>query len=125
MFANLITLTRQVLTFIVIALFGGPPNLDFVLIAGIAGIFALDAVDGYIARKRNETSKLGEVFDTLADRVIENTFWIYFTAIGMIPLWSWHAVLSQTPCNTHTNTRKTDGHTPSHVHVLAVDFTDP
>ena len=87
MLANLITLTRLVLTFVVIALFGVHPDLGLMLIAAIIGIFALDAVDGYIARKRNETSKLGEVLDTLADRVIENTFWIYFTAIGMIPLW--------------------------------------
>lgn len=25
--------------------------------------------------------------DTTADRIIENMFWIYFTAIGLIPLW--------------------------------------
>ena len=87
MLANLITLTRLGLTFVVIALFGVHPNLDLVLIAAIVGIFALDAVDGYIARKRNETSKLGEMLDTLADRVIENTFWIYFTAIGKLPVW--------------------------------------
>lgn len=53
----------------------------------IAVIFILDAFDGYIARKRNEISKLGEVLDTLADRIIENTFWIYFTATGQLSVW--------------------------------------
>lgn len=50
-------------------------------------IFGLDAVDGIIARKRNGTSEIGAVLDIVADRVIENTFWIYFTAMGLIPSW--------------------------------------
>lgn len=87
MLANTITIARTVLTFAVIALFGHQRVLSIALIFTIALIFALDAVDGYIARKRNETSKLGEVLDTLADRIIENTFWIYFTATGQLPVW--------------------------------------
>ena len=87
MLANTITIARTVLTFAVIALFGHQRALSIALISTIAVIFALDAVDGYIARKRNETSKLGEVLDTLADRIIENTFWIYFTATGQLPVW--------------------------------------
>lgn len=87
MVANAITLCRLVLTFAVIVLFGRHRVLEMGLIATVALIFTLDGVDGYIARKRNEVSKIGEVLDTLADRIIENTFWIYFTAIGLIPLW--------------------------------------
>lgn len=63
------------------------------MIATIAIIFALDGVDGYIARRRNETSKLGAVLDTVADRIIENTFWIYFTTTGHLPLWMPIAVM--------------------------------
>ena len=74
MLANTITIACTVLTFAVIALFGHQRALSIALISTIAVIFALDAVDGYIARKRSETSKLGEVLDTLADRIIENTF---------------------------------------------------
>ncbi|MYB93005.1 CDP-alcohol phosphatidyltransferase family protein [Candidatus Poribacteria bacterium] len=87
MFANVITFSRLFLTFAVIALFGLHRDLDIALIATIALIFALDALDGYIARKRNETSKVGEVLDTVADRIIENTFWIYFTVTNLIPFW--------------------------------------
>lgn len=87
MIANTITLCRLLLTFVVIVLFGTHYTLDMGLIATIVLIFALDGVDGYIARRRNETSKLGEVLDTVADRIIENTFWIYFTATGHLPLW--------------------------------------
>lgn len=87
MVANIITLTRLVLTFVVIALFSTHHTLGITLLAAIPIIFGLDAVDGIIARKRNETSEIGAVLDIVADRVIENTFWIYFTAMGLIPSW--------------------------------------
>jgi len=95
MSANTITLARPLLTFGVITLFGVHPILDRVLIVTIVLIFVLDALDGYIARKRNETSETGAVLDTLADRVIENTFWIYFTAMGLIPVWMPIAVMAR------------------------------
>ena len=95
MIANTITLCRLLLTFIVIVLFGRYWTLDIGLTATIALIFALDGVDGYIARRRNETSKFGEILDTVADRIIENTFWIYFTTTGHLPLWMPIAVMSR------------------------------
>ena len=87
MVANTVSLCRLLLTFLVIMLFGLHPTLDIGLIATIVLIFALDAVDGYVARKRNETSEVGEVVDTVADRIIENIFWIYWAATGAIPAW--------------------------------------
>ena len=87
MIANIITLLRPLLTFVVIALFGVHRTLDLVLIATIPLIYALDALDGYIARKRNETSELGKVLDSVLDRIIENTFWIYFAVVDAIPVW--------------------------------------
>ncbi|MCG9134498.1 CDP-alcohol phosphatidyltransferase family protein, partial [Candidatus Poribacteria bacterium] len=88
MFANIITLSRVLLTFGTIALFDRHLTLDIALIFSIALIFMLDAVDGIVARRRNETSETGAVLDTLSDRIIENTFWIYFSAIGnLIPVW--------------------------------------
>ena len=87
MLANIITLTRLLLAFSVVALFGRYRPLDIALIFTILIIFTLDAVDGIIARKRNETSEIGALLDTIADRIIENTFWIYFAAIGLLPLW--------------------------------------
>jgi len=49
MLANIITLSRLLLTFVGIAVFGQHNPLDFALIAAIARIFAFDALDGYIA----------------------------------------------------------------------------
>lgn len=87
MTANIITTIRPMLSFLVIGLLGRHPSLDALLCVGILGIFALDAIDGYVARKRNETTKIGEMLDTIADRVIENSFWIYFAATGQLPMW--------------------------------------
>ena len=95
MLANTITLSRLSLTFAVIVLFEKHQALDIALIATISVIFALDALDGYIARQRNETSEIGALLDTIADRIIENTFWIYFTATGLIPLWMPIAVMAR------------------------------
>ena len=87
MLANTITVSRFLLTFVVIVLFDKNHTLDIVLIATVVFIFGLDALDGYIARKCKKTSEFGALLDTLADRIIENTFWIYFTAINRIPFW--------------------------------------
>ena len=95
MVANTISLCRLLLTFLVIMLFGLHPTLDIGLIVMIVLIFVLDAVDGYVARKRNETSEVGEVVDTVVDRIIENIFWIYWTAIGTIPVWMPIAVITR------------------------------
>ena len=44
----------------------------------MALIFAADGIDGYVARKLNQTSLFGATFDIAADRIIELTMWIVF-----------------------------------------------
>ena len=46
--------------------------------------FALDGLDGYIARKFNEESKFGALLDIMGDRIVENTYWILFAVMGWI-----------------------------------------
>lgn len=65
MSANFITLCRLLLTFAGIALLGQQRFVDIACIATIALIFALDAVDGIVARKSNQTSGFGATFDTM------------------------------------------------------------
>ena len=48
---------------------------------------ALDGVDGYIARKRNLATPLGAQLDILGDRVVENLFFTFFAATGLISFW--------------------------------------
>ena len=87
MLANAITLFRLLLTFVVVVFLGDHARWDVVLIETIALVIVLDGVDGWVARKRNTVSETGAVLDTLADRLIENTFFIYFSVQGLIPVW--------------------------------------
>ena len=87
MIANLITLFRLVLVFVVIYLFGVHFYLDILLVGLIGLILFLDAVDGYVARKLDQTSAFGALFDIIGDRIVECIFWVYFAVIGLIPFW--------------------------------------
>ena len=49
--------------------------------------FALDGLDGFVARKFNESSRFGAMLDILGDRIVENIYWITFCALGIIPAW--------------------------------------
>ena len=93
MTANHITLIRVLLTLGSLCVFGHHRSLDLAVLVIVPVIFVLDALDGYLARKRNEVSPLGECLDTVADRMIENTFWIYFTATQQLPVWMPIAVM--------------------------------
>ena len=95
MTANHITIIRVLLTLGSLLIFGYHYILGLVVLVIVPVIFALDAIDGYLARKRNEVSLLGECLDTLADRMIENSFWIYFCAIGQLPVWMPIAVMAR------------------------------
>ncbi len=97
MAANAITLFRLFLTFIVIGLFQRSNEyIDIACIVTILIIFILDSVDGIVARKQNQTSTFGAVFDIAADRIVENVFWIYFAVIdGRISFWLPIAVVTR------------------------------
>ena len=46
--------------------------------------FALDGVDGFLARLLHEESKFGALLDIMGDRIVENTYWILFAVMGWI-----------------------------------------
>jgi CDP-diacylglycerol---glycerol-3-phosphate 3-phosphatidyltransferase len=86
--ANLISLLRTLLAFVVLALLF-LPSYEMYLTCFILTIIVIwmDGLDGYVARKFNESSKLGAVIDILGDRVIEQVYWVTFMALGWVPLW--------------------------------------
>lgn len=53
------------------------------LILGIIA-FAFDGLDGYLARKLKEESKLGAMLDIMGDRIVENTYWIVLAILGYL-----------------------------------------
>ena len=85
--ANFITIFRVFLMFIgvylVMAQQGNFTAYVWALILTILA-FALDGVDGYVARKFQEESKLGALLDIMSDRIVENTFWIVFAVLGWL-----------------------------------------
>lgn len=85
--ANFITIFRVFLIFIsVFLLFKGNLN-DYIWALVLTIIaFSLDGVDGYVARKFKESSKLGAVLDIMSDRIIENTLWVTFAVLGWLPI---------------------------------------
>jgi CDP-diacylglycerol--glycerol-3-phosphate 3-phosphatidyltransferase len=94
--ANAITLFRLFLLFIIFFV------MDRYGLQGLVwGIFltvfliALDGIDGVIARRLKETSEFGGVFDIVVDRIVENCFWIYFAAKGIISVWIPFIILSR------------------------------
>ncbi len=85
--ANFITIFRVFLIFIVVyLLFNGNTNGYIWAFALTCIAFILDGVDGYVARKFNEASKLGAVLDIMSDRIVENIFWVTFAVLGWLPI---------------------------------------
>ena len=82
--ANIITLSRIFLAFIAMGLLFY--DVKYALVSLIFTIFVMwfDGLDGYVARKFNETSKLGAVLDIMGDRIVENLYWMSFCALGWI-----------------------------------------
>lgn len=82
--ANIITLSRIFLAFIAMGLLFY--DVKYALVSLILTIFVMwfDGLDGYVARKFNETSKLGAVLDIMGDRIVENLYWMSFCALGWI-----------------------------------------
>jgi CDP-diacylglycerol--glycerol-3-phosphate 3-phosphatidyltransferase len=86
--ANLVTLLRSLLAFVVVALLHiKTRNVYLAAVVLTIVVFWMDALDGFLARKLGECSTLGAVADIVADRVVEMTFWIIFAAFGWVPVW--------------------------------------
>lgn len=94
--ANLITIGRLLLLFVTIALIY---TRSYSVVAWstllIAVVFASDALDGFVARRRQSTSDLGAVIDIAGDRVVENALWVVFAQLGLIGVWAPLLVLTR------------------------------
>jgi CDP-diacylglycerol--glycerol-3-phosphate 3-phosphatidyltransferase len=83
--ANIITLIRFPLLLIyLLLLYWGNDNSLLWSTPLILLTFALDGVDGWIARKRDETSLLGSVLDIATDRGLEYILWVVYAHLGFI-----------------------------------------
>lgn len=86
--ANLITLSRLILLFLVIWIAYLPLSwAHFGNVALLILVFVTDGFDGYVARKRNETSLFGAMFDITVDRIVELSMWIVLADLDFVPVW--------------------------------------
>lgn len=86
--ANWVTVFRLLLLFLfVIWVYQTPFQWPLFNVAFLGVIFILDAVDGFVARIRDEASVFGAVFDIAADRVVENILWLVLVDLGWVPVW--------------------------------------
>ncbi len=70
--ANLITLVRFVLLFpLIVMAYNAPPPWQLIDAPLLILIMALDGLDGYVARKRDEATVFGSIFDVAIDRVLD------------------------------------------------------
>lgn len=86
--ANLVTLSRIGILIVVVWLMYLPPGfwqlMSFWL---VILIFVSDAVDGYLARKRNTVSQFGALFDIAGDRIVELAVWVVSADLDLVPVW--------------------------------------
>lgn len=81
--ANLLTLARVVLIFVVIGVWARHVAvewwwLDLLMVPLLAWAIFMDALDGWVARKLEEESEAGALFDIAGDRIVELVLWVFF-----------------------------------------------
>ena len=81
---NLLTLLRLIaVPVFIVASFRGHYTLAFVLFVSAA---ATDILDGMIARRFNQRSRLGALFDPAADKTMMVSGYLYYTLRGGLPM---------------------------------------
>ena len=85
--ANIVSISRIFVAFVAIGLLFVDTQSSYIwaLILTIIA-FIMDGVDGYIARKYNQSSELGSVLDIMGDRIVEASYWIAFAVLGWISI---------------------------------------
>lgn len=85
--ANIISIGRVFFAFGAIALLYEKTTWAYLIALILTVIaFALDGVDGYVARKLNQSSEFGSVLDIMGDRIVEACYWIAFAVLGWISI---------------------------------------
>lgn len=86
--ANLVSISRIFVAFVAIMFLFADSTSAYIWSVFLTIVaFAMDGVDGYIARKYNQASELGSVLDIMGDRIVEASYWIVFAVLGWISVW--------------------------------------
>lgn len=93
---NLVTIVRMGLIFVSVILIYSPNTIGRLIGAMLAVLIIVgDWLDGFLARKLDQTSTLGSVLDIVADRILECVMWIVLADLKLIPVWIPVVVISR------------------------------
>ena len=87
---NLLSMFRLLLVPVFpLAFFGIHEPWNRYLAAGVYVLaFLTDVADGYLARSRNQVTRLGRILDPLADKFMTFTVFVCIAVAGIIPAWA-------------------------------------
>lgn len=86
--ANAITLARFLLLFVLLPMmYFAPPLWQLLDLPLLMAVVLFDWLDGYVARKRGESTLFGAVFDIAVDRIVESVLWVVLAHLGLVPVW--------------------------------------
>ena len=83
--ANIVSVSRIFVAYAAIVLLYEKTTWSYILAFILTIIaFSMDGLDGYLARKLNQSSEWGSVLDILGDRIVEVSYWTVFAVMGWI-----------------------------------------
>lgn len=92
--ANKLTILRVfMIPAFLLVLYLKVPGSNYWALAIFAIASATDWVDGYIARRYNQTTNFGKFMDPLADKCLVTAAMVWFVEIGQMPGWALLVVL--------------------------------
>ena len=122
--ANLLTTIRILLVIGITVVWARDthPNwwvLDLAMVALLAWAIFMDAVDGWVARRRHEDSESGALYDIAGDRIVELILWSFFAVrldgrdAPFVPYWAPIVVITRTVLTDYIRSVAfRDGRTP-------------
>jgi CDP-diacylglycerol--glycerol-3-phosphate 3-phosphatidyltransferase len=85
---NLLTLSRILLIPVFVVLFSDPSPERSLWAASVFVVAAVtDVLDGYVARRRSQITKLGRLLDPIADKLLVLSGLFLLVELGQVPAW--------------------------------------
>ena len=87
--ANKLTMLRVLMIpAFMMVLYLGFPGANYVALVIFALASITDWLDGYIARRYNQTTDFGKFMDPLADKCLVTAAMLWFVEVGQMPAWA-------------------------------------